>query len=323
MRAVVVEQTGGPEALRVVEIDPPEPGEGQVLVEVAGAGVNFIDVYQRTGAYPKQLPFVVGSEGAGTVTAVGSGVRDLAVGDRVAWAMVDDAGYAEQVLVPADRAVRVPEGVDVETAAALMLQGMTAEFLAESTYPARAGETALLHAAAGGVGLLLTQILAAKGVRVLATTSTGAKAELARGAGADEVIRYTEVDVVAEVRRLTDGRGVDVVYDGVGRTTFDAGLDCLVPRGMMVLFGAASGPVPPVDPQVLNRKGSLYLTRPSIVHYIATREELLGRAGAVLGMLADGRLDVRVGGRYSLEDAGRAHADLEARRTTGKLLVVP
>jgi NADPH:quinone reductase len=323
VRAVVVEQTGGPEALEVTEVDVPEPGPGQVRVEVAGAGVNFIDVYKRTGVYPTKPPFVVGSEGAGTVAAVGPGVSDVAVGDLVAWAMVDGAGYAEQVLVPADRQVPVPEGVDPETAAAVVLQGMTAHFLSESTYPARSGQTALLHAAAGGVGLLLTQMLAAKGVRVLATTSTAEKAELARGAGAADVIRYTEVDLVDEVRRLTDGRGVDVVYDGVGRSTFDAGLDCLVPRGMMVLFGAASGPVPPLDPQVLNRKGSLYLTRPSLTHYIADRDELLERAGSVLGQVAAGRLDVRVGARYALEEAGRAHEDLEARRTTGKLLVVP
>lgn len=323
MRAVVVEQTGGPEVLRVGDIEAPAPGTGEVLVDVAAAGVNFIDVYERTGGYPKELPFVVGSEGAGTVTAVGDGVTDVAVGDRVAWAMVPGTGYAEQAAVPAERVVRVPEGVDSETAAAVMLQGMTAHYLCESTYPARSGETALVHAAAGGVGLLLTQMLAAKGVRVIATTSTEEKAELARGAGAAEVVRYTEADVVGEVRRLTDGRGVDVVYDGVGRSTFDASIDCLRPRGMMVLFGASSGPVPPLDPQVLNRKGSLFLTRPTLGHYIATRDELLERAGSVLGQVAEGRLDVRIGGRYPLDQAGRAHEDLEGRRTTGKLLVVP
>jgi NADPH2:quinone reductase len=323
MRAVVVEQTGGPEVLEVKDLDAPEPGPGQVLVDVAASGVNFIDVYQRTGVYPKELPFVVGSEGAGTVTAIGSEVTDLAVGDRVAWAMVDGAGCAEQVIVPADRAVPLPDGVELEIAAAVILQGMTAHYLCESTYPAGSGDTALVHAAAGGVGLLLTQMLAAKGVRVIATTSTEEKAELARGAGAAEVIRYTEADVVGEVRRITEGRGVDVVYDGVGRTTFDAGLDCLRPRGMMVLFGASSGPVPPLDPQELNRKGSLFLTRPTLAHYMATRQELLERAGAVLGQVADGRLDVRIGGRYDLEDVGRAHEDLQGRRTTGKLLIVP
>lgn len=323
MRAVVVEQTGGPEVLRVGDIEAPVPGPGDVLVDVAAAGVNFIDVYERTGGYPKELPFVVGSEGAGTVTAVGDGVRDVAVGDRVAWAMVPGTGYTEQAAVPAERVVRVPEGVDSETAAAVMLQGMTAHYLCESTYPARSGETALVHAAAGGVGLLLTQMLAAKGVRVIATTSTEEKAELARGAGADEVVNYAEADVVGEVRRLTDGRGVEVVYDGVGRSTFDASLDCLRPRGMMVLFGASSGPVPPLDPQVLNRKGSLFLTRPTLGHYIATRDELLERAGSVLGQVAGGRLAVRIGGRYPLEQVGRAHEDLEGRRTTGKLIVVP
>jgi NADPH2:quinone reductase len=323
MRAVVVEQTGGPEVLEVKDLDAPEPGPGQVLVDVAASGVNFIDVYQRTGVYPKELPFVVGSEGAGTVTAIGSEVTDLAVGDRVAWAMVDGAGCAEQVIVPADRAVPLPDGVELEIAAAVILQGMTAHYLCESTYPAGSGDTALVHAAAGGVGLLLTQMLAAKGVRVIATTSTEEKDELARGAGAAEVIRYTEADVVGEVRRITEGRGVDVVYDGVGRTTFDAGLDCLRPRGMMVLFGASSGPVPPLDPQELNRKGSLFLTRPTLAHYMATRQELLERAGAVLGQVADGRLDVRIGGRYDLEDVGRAHEDLQGRRTTGKLLIVP
>jgi NADPH2:quinone reductase len=237
--------------------------------------------------------------------------------------MVEGAGYAQQAVVPASRVVEVPEEVDSETAAAAMLQGMTAHYLCESTHPARSGETALVHAAAGGVGLLLTQMLAAKGVRVIATTSTEEKSALARQAGADEVIRYTESDVVAEVRRLTDGRGVDVVYDGVGRSTFDAGLDCLVPRGIMVLYGASSGPVPPLDPQVLNRKGSLFLTRPTLGHYIATREELLERAGSVLGQVAAGRLDVRIGGRYPIDQAGLAHEDLEGRRTTGKLLVIP
>jgi NADPH2:quinone reductase len=323
VRAVVVEKTGGPEVLTVKETDPPVPGPGEVLVDVAAAGVNFIDVYNRTGAYPQPLPMVLGSEGAGTVFAVGDGVTDLEPGDRVAWAMVGGAGYTEMAVVPAARAVPVPEGVDLETAAAVMLQGMTAHYLCESTYPAKAGETALVHAAAGGLGLLLVQMLAAKGVRVIGTTSTEEKELLAREAGADEVVRYTEQDLRSEVGRLTDGRGVDVVYDSVGRTTFDAGLDLLRPRGYMVLCGASSGPVPPLDPQVLNQKGSLFLTRPTLGHYIATREELLERGGAVLSAVAEGRLHVRVGGRYALEDVGRAHDDLEGRRTTGKLLVVP
>lgn len=323
MRAVVVESTGGPEVLTVRELDPPEPGVGEVRVDVAAAGVNFIDVYFRTGAYPLPLPFRLGSEGAGTISAVGDGVGHVAVGDRVAWAMVQGAGYAEQVTVPAERVVPVPDGVDLEVAAAVMLQGMTAHYLCESTYPARSGETALVHAAAGGLGLLLTQMLAAKGVRVIGTTSTAEKERLAREAGAAEVVRYTEQDLRSEVERLTGGAGVDVVYDSVGKDTFDAGLDVLRPRGYLVLCGASSGPVPPFDPQQLNPKGSLFLTRPSLGHYIATREELLERGGAVLSAVAQGRLDVRIGGRYPLDQAGRAHDDLQGRRTTGKLLLIP
>lgn len=323
MRAVVVEAHGGPEVLQVREVPDPEPGPGELLIGVAAAGVNFIDAYRRVGLYPASLPFVSGSEGAGVIRGVGEGVTEFTEGDVVAWAMVEGAGYAELAVVPAARAVPVPEGVALETAAAVMLQGMTAHYLCESTFPARAGQTALVHAAAGGMGLLLTQMLTSKGVRVIGTTSTDEKEQLARGAGAAEVVRYTEVDVVAEVARLTDGRGVDVVYDGVGRTTFDASLQVLVPRGMMVLFGASSGPVPPMDPQRLNQGGSLFLTRPSLAHYILTREELLDRSGAVLGQVAAGHLDVRVGGRYSLGEAGRAQEDLEGRRTTGKLLVVP
>ncbi len=323
MRAVVVEQTGGPEVLHVVEQPSPTPQAGQVRVAVEASGVNFIDVYQRTGAYPKPLPFVVGSEGAGTVLEVGDGVSEVSVGDRVAWAMVDGGGYAEEVVVPVDRVVAVPDGVDLADAAAVMLQGMTAHYLCESTFRAGPEHTALVHAAAGGVGLLLTQMLKAKGTRVIATTSTAQKAALARGAGADDVVLYTETDLVTEVDRITEGRGVDVVYDGVGATTFDAGLTLLRPRGMMVLYGASSGPVPPLDPQLLNQRGSLFLTRPTLGHYIADREELVARASAVLGQVADGSLDVRIGGRYPLAEAGRAHADLEGRRTTGKLLVVP
>lgn len=323
MRAVVVETTGGPEVLQVEERSTPAPGSDEVLVDVAAAGVNFIDVYHRTGGYPRELPFVVGSEGAGTVAACGTSVTGFAVGDRVAWAMVPGAGCAEQVVVPASQLVPVPDEVELETAAAVLLQGMTAHFLSESTYPARAGQTALLHAGAGGVGRLLIQMLAANGVRVITTTSTEEKAELARSAGATDVVLYTEQDFGDEVRRLTDGRGVDVVYDGVGKSTFDTGLDLLVPRGMMVLYGASSGPVPPLDPQVLNRKGSLYLTRPTLAHYVADRAELLHRAGDVFEQVVRRRLDVRIGGRYAFDEAGQAHADLEARRTTGKLLVVP
>ena len=323
MRAVVVEQTGGPEVLQVRELEPETPPAGHVRVEVAACGVNFIDVYERTGAYPKSLPFVAGSEGAGTVTELGPEVADVSVGDRVAWAMVEGGGYAEEANLPAARLVPVPDGVDLDVAAAVMLQGMTAHYLCESTFRAGPEHVALVHAAAGGVGSLLTQMLAAKGTRVIATTSTPEKAELARSAGAGDVVLYTETDLVEEVTRLTDGAGVHVVYDGVGATTFDAGLELLRPRGMMVLYGASSGAVPPFDPQLLNRQGSLFLTRPTLAHYIDDRDELVERAGAVLAQVASGALDVRIGGRYGLEDAGRAHEDLEGRRSTGKLLVIP
>lgn len=323
MRAVVVTEQGGPEVLQVQERGTPEPGEGQVRVDVQAAGVNFIDVYQRSGTYPMDTPFVAGSEGAGTVSALGPGVTDLAVGDLVAWAMTAGTGYAEQVVVAADRVVPVPDGVSAEQAGAVLLQGMTAHYLVESTFPAREGQTALVHAAAGGVGLLLCQMLAAKGVRVIGTTSTPEKAELARAAGAADIVFYREQDVVTEVRRLTDGAGVHVVYDGVGAATFDAGLEVLRPRGTMVLFGGASGPVPPLDPQVLNAKGSLFLTRPTLAHYVAERAELEERAAAVLGQVAAGTLEVRIGGRYPLEDAARAHLDLESGTTTGKLVLLP
>jgi NADPH2:quinone reductase len=292
-------------------------------VGVAAGGVNFIDIYQRTGIYPMDLPYVVGSEGAGTVTAVGAEVSEFEVGDRVTWAMSNGTGYTDTAVVPAAKAVAVPDGLDLERAAAVMLQGMTAHFLTESTFPAQAGQTALLHAAAGGVGLLLCQMLRAKGVRVIGTTSTEEKAELARAAGADEIVFYKDVDVVKEVDRITGGEGVHVVYDGVGQATFDAGLDVLRPRGTMVLFGAASGPVPPLDPQILNRKGSLFLTRPMLAHYLLDREELLWRANDVLGAVQSGALNVRIGGRYPLADAAQAHRDLQSGGTTGKLLIIP
>lgn len=323
MRAVMVMQHGGPEVLDVRDVDEPTPGPGEVRIDVAASGVNFIDVYERTGRYPTKPPFVAGSEGAGTVLEVGDGVTEVSVGDRVAWAMVPGAGYAEVVVAPADRVVPVPDEVALETAAAVMLQGLTAHYLCESTFPVSSGQTALVHAASGGTGLLLTQMIRGKGARVIGTTSTEEKAALARDAGAVEVVVYTIADVVAEVRRMTGDRGVDVVYDGVGQSTFDASLDCLTVRGTMVLFGAASGPVPPLDPQTLNRKGSLFLTRPSLAHHIATSEELSWRAGEVFSQVADGRLAVRVGGRYPYEQASRAHEDLAARRTTGKLLIVP
>jgi NADPH:quinone reductase len=322
MRAIQVQNYGGPEALQVVDIDPPQPGPGQVLVDVAAGGVNYIDTYQRSGVYPVPLPLVLGLEGAGTVAAVGEGVTEPRVGDRVAWAAAPGS-YAEQVVVEAARTIPVPDGVSDELAAALPLQGLTAHYLCSSTYPVRPGDTALVHAAAGGVGLLLTQMVKLRGGRVIATVSTDEKAALARQAGADEVIRYDQVDFAPEVRRLTDGGGVAVAFDGVGRTTFEGSLSTLRPRGMMVLYGGSSGPVPSLDPQRLNSGGSLFLTRPSLAHYTATRDELLARAREVFGWVGAGELDVRIGGRYPLAEARRAHDDLQGRRTTGKLLLLP
>lgn len=320
MRAVLVRHNGGPEVLEPTEVDPPEPGSGQLLVDVGAAGVNYIDTYQREGQYPIPTPFILGIEGAGTVRAVGAGVTGVSVGDRVAWKDTNGS-YAEQIAVPAGSAVPVPDGVTDELAAALLLQGLTAHYLTESTYAVQPGDWVVVHAAAGGVGLLLTQIVKLRGGKVLATTSTPEKAELAKGAGADEVTTY---DKFAErARELTDGEGVACVYDGVGRTTFDSSLDALRIRGMMALFGAASGPVPPVDPQTLNSKGSLFLTRPTLGHYTRTREELLGRTDELLLWVADGKLDVRIGARYSLAEARQAHEDLQGRRTTGKLLIIP
>jgi NADPH:quinone reductase len=323
VRAIQVSETGGPEVMRFTEVPDPEPGEGQVLVRLAAAGVNYIDCYHRNGTYPRPLPFLLGLEGVGRIEALGPGVTGWSVGDRVAWN--DSPGsYAELVVVPADRAVRVPEEITDEQAAGVFLQGMTAHFLVNSTYPLAGGEDVLLHAAAGGVGLLLTQLATAKGARVIATTSTAEKAELARAAGAADVIDYTAVaDLAAEVRERTGGTGVSVAYDGVGATTFDASLASLRRRGMLVLFGAASGPVPPVDPQRLNAGGSLYLTRPTLFHYIATRPELEWHAAEVFGAVAKGALDVRIGHRYPLAEAARAHEDLQGRRTTGKLLLLP
>lgn len=323
MRAVVVRQTGGPEVLELEERPSPEPGPGEVRVDVRAAGVNFVDTYQRSGTYRLPLPFVAGSEGAGVVSAVGPEVTSIAVGDRVAWAMERGAGYAEQVLVQQERVVPVPEGLSEETAAAVMLQGLTAHFLCRSTYVVQPGDTALVHAGAGGVGLLLTQMVVKHGGRVITTVSTDEKAELSRGAGASDVVRYDREDVVERVRALTDGAGVSVVYDGVGKDTFDASLKCLRRRGMLVLFGASSGPVPPLDPQVLNRRGSLFLTRPTLFDHLLGPGELQARASDVLGWVADGSLDVRVGARYPLEQARQAHLDLEGRRTTGKSLLVP
>ncbi len=317
--AIVIEETGGPEVMQWREVPRPEPGPGELLVEVGAAGVNFIDTYLRTGTYRAPLPFTPGKEGAGRVAAVGDGATGFAPGDRVAWAM-GDGGYAEHVVVPASLAVRVPDDVDDQQAAAVLLQGMTAHFLTHSIVQLDAGDTALLHAGAGGVGLLLTQMLSHRGVRVLTTVSTSQKARLSREAGAQEVIvGYDRFD--ERVRELTDGLGARVVYDGVGRDTFDRSLDAVRTRGTVVLFGAASGPVPPVDPQTLNAKGSLVLTRPSLNDFIADRAELDWRAADLFAAVAAGEIDVRVGAAYPMRDAARAHEDLEARRTTGKVML--
>lgn len=327
MRAVVATRAGGPEVLEVREVPEPQPGPGELLVEVAAIGVNFIDTYRRSGVYPAPVPHVPGREGAGHVIAVGAGVDDVAVGHLVAWADAPGS-YAQRVVLPASVALGVPEGVDPQTAAALPLQGMTAHYLVTSTYPVRPGEDVLVHAAAGGVGLLLVQLARSRGARVIGTVSTAKKEVLARGAGADEVIRYSEMrDVAAElparVRELTGGAGVHVVYDGVGRATFDASLACLRRRGMLVLFGGASGQVAPVDPQRLSAAGSLFLTRPTLAHYTADRTELVWRAGELFDAVAGGTLEVRIGATFPLEGAARAHTALERRATTGKVLLLP
>ena len=322
MKAIQILETGGPEVLTLAEIPTPVPGAGQVLIQVAATGVNFIEIYVREGRYKAPLPLVPGSETAGTVAAVGAGVEGLAVGDRVVTVNALGA-YAEYALAPADKVVKVPDGVTLEQAAAVFLQGMTAHYLAHATFPLKAGDTALVHAAAGGAGLLLTQMASALGARVIATVSTEAKAKLAREAGAAEVILYTEADFEAEVKRLTGGRGVDVVYDSVGLTTFEKGLMCLRPRGMMVLFGGSSGAVPPFDLIRLSTMGSLFVTRPTLWHYIATRADLEARANAVLGWVAEGKLKVRMEYRYPLAEAAQAQIDIASRKTTGKLLLVP
>jgi NADPH:quinone reductase len=322
VRAIRIESNGGPDVLEVQEIDEPTPGPGEVVVEVAAAGVNFIDTYQRSGQYPLELPAGLGLEGAGTVTAVGDGVSGRQVGDRVAWAS-SRGSYAEKVAVEAERSVPVPEEVPLEIAAALMLQGMTAHFLTQSTYKLGRDDTILVFAAAGGVGRLLVQLAKRRGARVLACTSTEAKAEEVRALGADEIVFYRDVDVPETVRELTGGVGVDVVYDSVGQATFESSLSSLKTRGLMVLFGASSGPVPPVDLQVLNQHGSLYVTRPSLFHYVATPDELGWRAGALFDLVKADQLDVKIHDRYPLADAGRAHTDLESGTTSGKLLLIP
>jgi NADPH2:quinone reductase len=322
MKATQVRQTGGPEVLELTDLPIPQPKENEAVVRVAACGVNFIDIYQREGRYKVPLPFGAGQEGSGTVTAMGTKVSALHVGDRVAWTGVQGS-YAEYISAPADRLVPVPPGVDDRAAAAALLQGMTAHYLCYDTYPLKRGETALIHAAAGGVGLLLVQMAHNVGARVIGTVSTEEKAKLARGAGADEVILYTKIDFETETKRLMDGKGLDVVYDSVGKDTFEKGLNLLLPRKYMVLFGGSSGAVPPFDPIILTQKGSLFLTRPSLQHYIATVEDLRKRAGAVCEMIGAAKLSLRIGHTYPLVEAAQAHRDLEGRKTTGKLLLLP
>ena len=322
MKAIQISQTGGPEVLVPAELPIPKPKPNEAVVQIKAAGVNFIDVYLREGRYPAQLPFVDGQEAAGVVTEIGSDVTLVQPGDRVAYTS-SLGSYAEYAAVPESRLVKIPDGLSFEQAAAAMLQGMTAHYLSHSTYKLQAGETALIHAAAGGVGLLLVQMAKNIGARVIGTAGTKDKAELARAAGADECIIYTEADFETETRRLTGGKGVNVVYDGVGKATFEKGLNVLLPRGYMVLFGGSSGAVPPFDLIKLSQKGSLFITRPTLVHYTLTREELEWRAGDVLGWIAAGKLKIRVHQTYPLAEAAQAHRDLEGRKTTGKLLLIP
>jgi NADPH2:quinone reductase len=322
MKAIQVKKVGGPEAMELVELAVPEPKANEAVVKLAAAGVNFVDVYFREGRYKAQVPFVLGQEGAGVVSAVGAEVKSVKVGERVAWSSVQGS-YAEYAVLSADRLVPIPQGVTDQQAAAVMLQGMTAHYLSHDSYPLKQGETALIHAAAGGVGLLLVQMAHNIGARVIATVSTEEKAKLARAAGAHEVILYSQADFEVETKRLTGGKGVDVVYDSVGKTTFEKGLNVLRPRGMMVLFGGSSGAVPAFDPIILTQKGSLFLTRPSLTNYIASREELVARSSAVFGLIAAGKLKLRIEHIYPLAEVQQAHRDLEGRKTTGKLLLIP
>jgi NADPH2:quinone reductase len=322
MKAIQIKQTGGPEVMEVVDLPIPQAKANEAVVKIEAAGVNFIDVYNREGRYKAPLPLVLGQEGAGVVSAIGAEVEGVAVGDRVAYTM-SLGSYAEYAAVPAGKLVKIPEGVSGREAAAAMVQGMTAHYLAHDTFPLKKGETALIHAAAGGVGLLLVQMAHNIGARVIATVSTEEKAKLARAAGADDVILYMQADFEAETKRLTGGKGVDVVYDSVGKDTFDKGLNLLRPRGMMVLFGASSGAVAPIDPLLLMQKGSLFLTRPTLGNYTASTEELQARAGAVFGMIRDGKLKLRIEHVYPLADVQQAHRDLEGRKTTGKLVLLP
>lgn len=322
VKAIVVEESGGPEKLRLGEKSAVEPGEGQVAVDVAAAGLNFIDTYHRSGLYPMELPYTPGVEGAGVVTGLGPGVDEVEVGDRVAWSG-QIGSYAEQAVVAAASAVPVPEDVDLDTAAAVILQGLTAHYLAFDTFPLTEAHQCLVHAGAGGVGLLLTQIAVMRGARVITTVGSEAKADLSRRAGASDVIVYTETDFKEEVEDLVGEKTLDVVFDGVGAATFYKSIDLLRPRGMMVTFGNASGPVPDVSPLMLSQKGSLFLTRPTLADYLQTREELLGRSNDLFGWIAAGDLDVRIDARYPLADAADAHRALETRETTGKVLIIP
>jgi NADPH:quinone reductase len=322
MKAIQITQPGGPDAMQLVEVPVPNPKPNEAVVKIAASGVNFIDVYNREGRYKVPLPFILGQEAAGTVTAVGPDVKHVKIGDRVAYTSVMGA-YAEYAAVPADRLVQIPEGVSEQQASAIMLQGLTAHYLSHDTFPLKKGDTAVIHAAAGGVGLLLVQMARDIGARVIGTVSTEEKAKLAREAGAHEIILYTQTDFEAETKRLTNGKGVDVVYDSVGKTTFDKGLNVLRPRGMMALFGGSSGAVPPFDALILTQKGSLFLTRPSLNHYIASTQELQERASSVFNMIKRGKLKLRIEHIYRLSDAQEAHRDLEGRKTTGKLLLIP
>ena len=322
MKAVQIRQTGAPEALLYEEVSQPEPGPGEARVKIEAAGVNYIDTYHRSGQYAQDLPFTPGMEGGGIVDAVGEGVTAVSPGDRVAYAMHIGA-YAEYALVPAWKLVHVPEEVSIQVATAVMLQGMTAHYLSQSTYLVQAGDTVLVHAAAGGVGLLLVQIAALRGARVIGTVSTEEKAKLAEEYGADDIIRYTETDFETAVKELTHGKGVNVIYDGVGQATFRKGLNCLKPRGMMVLYGQASGPVGPLDPQILNEKGSLFLSRPSLAHYAADQEEIQERADDLFDWITSDAIQVRIDHTFPLSEAVEAHRYIEGRHTKGKLLVIP
>ena len=322
MKAIRIHSPGGSDVMKLEEVPTPKPGKGELLVKLAAAGLNYIDTYQRSGMYKVPTPFTPGNEGAGTVEAVGEGVTGFKAGEQVAYTGVLGS-YAEYTLLPAARAVKVPKGMDLKVAASIMLQGMTAHYLACDTYPLKKGDWCLVHAGAGGVGLLLIQMAKMRGAKVITTVSTPDKAKLAKDAGADHCILYTKDDFEAETKKIVGDRGVNVVYDAVGKTTFDKGFNVLMRRGMMVLYGASSGPVPLFDMQVLNAKGSVFVTRPSLVHHIFTREELEARAGEVMKWVKSGKLDVRIGATYPLAQAKQSHDDLEGRKTTGKVLLIP